>query len=139
MTAMKAFAVFATGGLIAVVGLFFPLMPGTAQVILLLVYVPLFFVELATLIGAFMTGRNEGLSMGRRRAIADMSIPERVAPFALLAMVAAESFIHVSWLPDEIPPFMLLLISSVGLGVILRIRTHRRALDAWGAEAASGR
>jgi hypothetical protein len=63
LNAVKAASVIlGTGGLIAVVDLFGPLMPENVQGIFVLVLILVIFVEFLTIAGVFMTGLAEGLS-----------------------------------------------------------------------------
>jgi hypothetical protein len=135
----KASAVFGTAALIAVVGLFGPLMPGTAQTILILVLFLVLLVEFVTIVVVFMNSLSEGLAMGRNSISAEEAMPLRVAAVALFVLVGAENIVHASWLGDEVQPFMALWLAWIGGWAVRRLSNHQRAIEALGAKAAADR
>jgi hypothetical protein len=138
LNAVKAASVIlGTGGLIAVVDLFGPLMPENAQEIFVLVLILVMFVEFLTLVGVYMTGLAEGLPLGRHAVGTSISL--RIAVIAMFAMVVALNFFKTSWLADELQPFLVLFLTWFGGWTLLRLHSHRRAIDALGASAVSDR
>jgi hypothetical protein len=138
LNAVKAASVIlGTGGLIAVVDLFGPLMPENVKGIFVLVLILVIFVEFLTTVGVFMTGLAEGLSLGRHAV--GRSISLRIAVIAMFTMVVALNFFETSWLADELQPFLALFLTWFGGWTLLRLRNHRRAIDALGASAVSDR
>lgn len=138
MIVVKAASVIlGTGGVIAGIDLFGPLMTEKAQGIFVLVLVLVLFVDSLTIAGVFLTGLFEGLPLGRRAVDRSISLPIAVA--AMFTMVVALNFFETSWLADELEPFLVLFVTWFGGWTLLRLRNHRRAVEALGAPAESDR
>jgi hypothetical protein len=123
-----AWVILGTGGLIAVAGLFGPLMPGTVQGIFVLVLVLVMIVEFVTVVGVALTGYAEGLSLGRHAV--DKSISLRIAVIAMVTTGVALEFFEDTWFADELQPSLVLFLTWFGGWTLVRLHHHRHAADA---------
>jgi hypothetical protein len=53
----------------------------------------------------------------------------------MFTMVVALNFFVTSWLADEFQPFLVLFLTWFGGWTLLRLRNHRRAIDALSTSA----
>jgi hypothetical protein len=86
---------------------------------------------------AYIECREGGFRNPRDRRLDRRRRP--VAVIAMFTMVVALNFFETSWLADELQPFLALFLTWFGGWTLLRLRNHRRAIDALGASAVSDR
>ena len=119
-----AFAVFAAGALLGLVELVDTLLPDRLQLALGLIGFVVLLVEVLTLIGVSLAGREEGV----RFRWTDLPLPVRLALAVLLAVLAVLVFLGNAWTTAAIQSIILLVISGLGAWRTLLLRNRRQTL-----------